>query len=232
MGTHNLFLDRRQKGGCAYCGSKPDTRDHVPSKILLDDPLPLDLPVVAACSACNSGFSLDEEYLACLLECTLCGTTSPSGLRRKKVRRSLKKNPTLAKRLHDCMRADDAGRLIWQPEMDRVRNIIVKLARGHAAYELYSQLDEPDEVDFAPFLAMSDDEKIAFQSARHVTPQGWPEIGSRAFLRACGESPDPHQRGGWIVVQPGRYRYSVQETGGVFVGMVLSEYLFCTVRWE
>jgi len=232
MGTHNLFHDRRLKGGCSYCGSKPDTSDHVPSKILLDDPLPLDLPVVPACSACNSGFSWDEEYLACLLECTLCGTASPSGLRRNKVRRSLKKNPALAKRLLRCMRADDAGRLIWQPEMDRVRNIMVKLARGHAAYELYSQLDEPDEVGFAPFLAMSDDEKIAFHSARQVAPQAWPEIGSHAFQRAFGEPPDAYQRGGWIVVQPGRYRYSVEETGSVFVRMVLSEYLFCTVRWD
>lgn len=35
----------------------------------------------------------------------------------------------------------------------------------------------------------------------------------------------------WIVVQPGRYRYSV-ESDGSMVRMVLSEYLGCHVAWE
>jgi len=39
---------------------------------------------------------------------------------------------------------------------------------------------------------------------------GWPEIGSRAFVRACGAKADEFaQVGEWVVVQPGRYRYSV-----------------------
>jgi hypothetical protein len=34
---------------------------------------------------------------------------------------------------------------------------------------------------------------------------------------------------GWVIVQPGRYRYRVAQTS---VQMVLSEYLSCTVTWE
>ena len=66
--THHS--DERLDLICSYCGiNNPDTRDHVPSKILLDQPYPENLPVVPCCSKCNRSFSLDEEYVACLLEC-------------------------------------------------------------------------------------------------------------------------------------------------------------------
>lgn len=235
MDPRQLFLDERLTGMCVYCGGRPDTRDHVPSKILLDDPLPSDLPVVGACTTCNRGFSLDEEYLACLLECVLCGTTDPSDLQRKKAKRALSRNSKLAARIDSSRQTDDAGTLIWQPEHDRVRGIVLKLSQGHAAYELSPQFEGPVGVGFAPLIAMSEDERAAFEHGAMVFdgPQLWPEIGSRAFFRACGVPPDPHpQAGGWIVVQPGRYRYAVAETGGVMVRLVLSEYLACEVVWE
>ena len=43
----------------SYCGAYPDTRDHVPSKVLLDEPYPPDLPVIGACQRCNTSYSLD-----------------------------------------------------------------------------------------------------------------------------------------------------------------------------
>jgi hypothetical protein len=48
MDPRHLFVDERLTGTCVYCGGQPDTRDHVPSKAFLDDPLPPDLPVVEA----------------------------------------------------------------------------------------------------------------------------------------------------------------------------------------
>ncbi|TDP73113.1 hypothetical protein DES47_102859 [Roseateles toxinivorans] len=33
-----LFVDDRLTGICVYCGTRPDTRDHSPSKVLLDEP--------------------------------------------------------------------------------------------------------------------------------------------------------------------------------------------------
>lgn len=233
MDPRHLFMDQRLTAGCAYCGGPADTQDHVPSRILLDDPLPPELPVVKACAACNQGFSLDEEYLACLIDCALSGTAAPDGPHRDKVRRALCRNQPLAARLQNCMRTGVDGTLLWQAEMHRVRNVVVKLARGHAAYELYPQIDEPSELRILPYLAMSDQQTKAFEQ---LTAPGelqlWPEIGSRAFMRACGLPPDPHQVGEWIIVQPDRYRYSVEETGGVLVQLVLSEYLACWVSWE
>jgi hypothetical protein len=111
--------------------------------------------------------------------------------------------------------------------------VIVKLARGHAAYELYPKFDEPDHVSFRPLQSLTPAEVDAFEGSDHGGFTPWPEIGSRAFSRACGASPDSFaQSGDWIIVQPERYRYTVQENGGINVRMVLSEYLACEVAWE
>jgi len=234
MEPRHLPVDERLTGYCVFCGGAPDTREHVPSRILLDDPLPPYLPVVDACAACNQSFSLDEEYLACLLDCVLSGTADPEGLQRNKIRLALSHNPKLAKMLDQCKRVDETGRLVWQPQDVRVRNTVLKLARGHAAYELpLPQLDDPLVVAAAPFVAMSESQRSAFEDALGGTVQGWPEVGSRAFHRTCGAAPDPLvQDRGWVVVQPGRYRYCVVRTGGVLVRMVLSEYLACRVVWD
>jgi hypothetical protein len=220
-------------GQCVFCGGGPDTSDHVPSKILLDEPLPGDLPTVEACATCNGGFSLDEEYLACFLECVLCGTAEAAGVRRIKVSRALAHNPSLVERIRGSLRRSDDGSLVWMPEEDRVRRVVVKLARGHAAYELsLPQIEEPIGVSVLPLAVMSDSERSTFENAGTGGLRGWPEIGSRAFHRAAGAHPYAAQPGPWIDVQQGRYRYSVDQDGGVSVRLVLSEYLGCTVAWE
>ncbi len=232
MDPRQLYVDERLLGACVYCGGPPDTSDHGPSKVLLDDPLPLNLPVVEACAICNHAFSLDEEYLACFLDCVLAGSAEPAAIQREKSRRTLLHSSELANRLRLSRQVDDAGTVIWTPENDRVQNVVVKLARGHAAYELsLPQLDEPEEIMFRPLLVMSDEEKAVFENAGSSELQGWPEIGSRAFLRACSAFPYEDQDGPWIVVQPLRYRYSVDQLGGVLVRMVLADYLACHVRW-
>jgi hypothetical protein len=68
------FGDERQSAYCVHCAGQTDTRDHVPSRVLLDEPYPPNLPVVPACRDCNEEASADEEYVACLVECTLAGS--------------------------------------------------------------------------------------------------------------------------------------------------------------
>jgi len=229
----HLFMDERLTGICVYCGAQPDTRDHVPSKVLLDEPYPPQLPVVGACECCNASFSLDEQYLACFIECVICGCTDSVGLQRPNVKRMLDGNPALQQRIEGSRRKDEAGNLLWEPEGNRIRNVILKLAKGHAAYELYPKFEEPVEVKFAPLQVLRGEERAAFG---RLTPEKldlWPEFGSRAFLLTFGKSPDRLKKSGdWIVVQPARYRYAVAETGGVLTRMILSEYLACEVVWE
>ena len=62
MDPRKLFVDERLIGMCSYCGREPETRDHVPSRILLDDPFPPNLPVVEACRTCNESFYVVVQY--------------------------------------------------------------------------------------------------------------------------------------------------------------------------
>src|SRR5271154_4070364 len=97
------FVDERQKAWCIHCGESiagPETnRDHVPSKCLLQEPRPENLPVVRVCKACNKGFSLDEEYLAAFLGSVLVGTTDPDLQCNPNAARILRRNPRLRARI-------------------------------------------------------------------------------------------------------------------------------------
>lgn len=233
MDPRHLFLDERLRKVCVYCGAEPDTHDHVPSKVLLDEPFPPQLPVVNACERCNSSFSLHEQFLACFLECVLVGTTELSAIRRDKIRRILTENSSLGTRISASRRDDGMGNLLWQTDDDRIRKVMLKLARGHVAYELYPKLEEPRELVVVPLPSLTELERTAFEDTHISDASVWGELGNRSFLRAAGKKPDQFERvGDWIVVQPGRYRYAVVETGGPLVRLVLSEYLACQVVWE
>ncbi|HEY4951691.1 MAG TPA: hypothetical protein VIH88_15250 [Candidatus Acidoferrales bacterium] len=80
------YADERLIAGCIYCGGNTESWDHVPSRVLLDEPCPENLPVVLACDACNRGYSLDEQYFACLVECARTGSVE-TAQRPKIVRR-------------------------------------------------------------------------------------------------------------------------------------------------
>ncbi len=88
------YADSRLIAACIHCGAETKTRDHCPSRILLDEPYAANLPVVPACAKCNGGFSLDEEYFACLVECARTG--SVESVLRPKIRWILNESPALA----------------------------------------------------------------------------------------------------------------------------------------
>jgi len=233
MNPQHLFADERFLGVCAYCGGSSGTRDHVPPRFLLDDPLPSNVPIVFACAKCNQGASLDEEYFGCFLESVIAGSTRIELLRREKVKKTLSRNDRLAERIRQAAFVDANGELSWRPEANRVQNVVVKLARGHIAYELSTmQNEDPAKVLFFPLHAISGVDRVNFENAASGQSRRWPEIGSRAFLRACGARPFADQQGPWVSVQPSRYRYSVDQHGGIRVQIVISEYLGCLIEWN
>lgn len=218
------YGDTRQIAACAYCGGRTQTRDHVPSRVLLDEPFPENLPIVPACLECNNQASADEEYLACLVECVIFGTTEPASLGREKIRRLLTERATLQARIAAAHRREES---VFSVELERIERIVVKLARGHALYELNeAQLYTPSCVKIAPLHLLGDEAREAFECSAGDSFGGWPEVGSRAMQRLAdsGET--------WIEVQPGRYRYRASADGSVQVCMVLSEYLACEVVWN
>jgi hypothetical protein len=220
------FGDERNKGWCVFCGAPMETRDHAPSRVFLDEPYPENLPVVPACHACNQSFSLDEEYLACLVECARTGSVEQARAARPKIAKTLNGKALLETRLVSA-RHETADQIFWTPEDERVRNVIVKLARGHVAYEQNEpRLGLPAKVSVVPLCAMTPEVREEFEAPPNSGI--WPEVGSRAMHRivvgAEGEPP-------WIEVQPDRYRYLVA-SGPFMVRIVIAEYLAAEVIWE
>ena len=231
MDPRKLFVDERLTGLCGYCGTDPDSRDHIPSRVLLDEPFPPNLPVVEACGICNSGFSQDEEYVACLVECAICGTTEPEALQRRKIGKILRERPLLMARIRESRVEDADGNLLWRADTKRVVNVVLKLARGHLAYELnVFHLEPPSVLEFKPLVMMMEEERVAFESLPEDGSMLYPEIGSRAFIKMWESESEWHD---WREVQPGRYRYRIEQSGtGDKVQLVISEYLACTIVWE
>ena len=115
MQNFKCYADSRNKGFCVHCGGSHETDDHVPSKVLLDEPYPDNLIVCPSCLKCNNDLSADETYVACLLECVIAGEATPTKMRRAKIGKVLVHNEALLKRLEN-VRSDGEGGKIWAVE--------------------------------------------------------------------------------------------------------------------
>ena len=230
------FSDDRYKGTCLHCGTalatKPTNDDHVPSKALLDRPLPANVHVVETCVQCNDGFSSDEEYFAAFLGAALSGSTDPGVQVFETARQVLAGNARLRREI-EAMRTESIDsngnpRLTWHPDLDRIRRVVVKNARGHAFHELgQPMLEEPDDILIVP-LEVIDEERLADFLTVDLG-SGWPEVGSRLLQRVV-EGIDMVD--GWIVVQPDVYVFAVIETAGVTVRSIIREYFLTEVTWR
>lgn len=235
------FSDDRLIRGCIYCGGPGGTRDHVPPRVFLDSPFPENLPVVPACDSCNRGFSSDEEYVACLIEAAVVGTTAPDEMRRERVAKILRRQQWLRSRI-EASRLEESGQLMFVPEEKRVKNVVLKLARGHAGFELSSvQRESPSFFASWPLHATEVDDLEEFEAPHVAHLLG--EIGSRGSQRTMVVTADLLSENGnrlsmpilindWVEVQEGRYRYLAYESEGkIGVKIVIGEYLACHVVW-
>ena len=237
------YSDERLRGGCVFCnGGSKGTRDHVPSRVFLDPPFPTNLPVVPACRDCNNGFSRDEEYLVCVIEAAAVGSTDPALMRREKVAKILRRAPRLRAQI-DEGRSEEGGETRFSVEGERVRNVILKLARGHAAFETGRPFrGEPSQVAWWPMHLMSTEEREAFDEPHF--PEIFGEVGARGVQRMQvvemtleTASGDRKTMGflmnDWLEVQEERYRYLVIETTEeVTIRLVIGEYLGASVTWR
>lgn len=229
------FVDDRHKGWCVHCtmwiGQVESNHDHVPSKSLLRKPYPENLPTVDVCKSCNQKFSVDEEYFAAFLGCVLSGTTDPGRQPDPRVQRILTRSPKLRERI-EAARAesgtlfDHEPRVVWAPEEDRIKRVILKNARGHAYYE-YGEpmLEQPAGLWFAPLELLEPEERSQFENVQRDV---WPEVGSRMLTRVVtGQDLSD----GWVIAQEDVYRYAVIPEGRLMVRSVMHEYLATEVRW-
>src|SRR5260370_157629 len=77
------------------------------------------------------------------------------------------------------------ARCIFKIDQQRVNSVVLKLARGHAAYELSEpQYDYPTRILVVPFPELSKEARAEFEAGPvSAGVVGWPEVGSRAFQR-------------------------------------------------
>ena len=236
------YSDERLLLGCIYCGAQGNTREHIPSRVLLDKPYPENLHVVEACRPCNNGFSKDEEYLACLIEAVIAGSTDPAEIERPSIAALLKRSITLRSRLDSCKTVEN-GRPVFTVEHERVGRVLRKLARCHAAYELKQECrEEPVSAWWQPMEMLSEPFLEQFNAPHAIQTYG--EIGSRGMQRlrvaeiklaglSGGEGSLHLVLNDWVVVQEGRYRYqAIDDLGLVRVKIVISEYLVSEISWE
>ena len=188
------YADSRLLSGCIYCGGPDETRDHVPSRCLLERPYPENLPVVGCCNKCNKGFSEDEQYLVCLVESALCGSTDPSKIQRPSVARTLQNTPAFRARI-EAAKTETDDRVVFAVERPRVANVMLKLARGHAAFELSQPCRiEPDHFWCGQLKDLPADARGEFDAAHVQDVFG--EVGSGGRVAPGDCSPEALTRSG------------------------------------
>ena len=226
-----------------HCGtglnSTETTREHVPSKCLLQKPYPAEMITIEACRKCNEAFSLDEEYLKGLLWTVLAGSTDPEKQKTPEVACMLKRNVALRERIENSRteRTTLFGEkeIVFAPEMKRVKRVVIKNARGHALYELDRAMSfEADDFFAIPLQVLTPEHRDEFETTGGEGELlGWAEVGTRLFQRQCGTA-QSDMMGPWVTVQDGVYRYTVVDRGddGLLVQSVIQEYLATSVYWS
>lgn len=236
------LADNRLIQGCLYCGATSQTREHVPSRILLQKPFPENLPVMPACAECNNSYSLDEEYVACVLGCMLSGTTEPHLIKNPRVSKALVRKPALRTQIEQSKVTGHDG-ISFRFDDKRFLNVIQKLAVGHAAFELSLVFrDKPTKLNWKFMSSMSDKELDEFDTVHVIHLLG--EVGCRNIqrmyvLEALLKSPTGELVkktliiNDWIDVQDGVYRYhALHSNEGVTIKIILNEYIACEIFWD
>ena len=224
------YGDSRLTDFCAYCGGLAETEDHVPSRCFLDKPYPKDLPVVPCCHKCNHDFSVDEEYVSCLIDCMKANTVVPDAIPREKTRKTLLHSPKLQERIA-LQKREFGGVTIFDIENERFEKVIRKLAYGHLAYE-NDTLSWDSTISITQWLLseMSGSQKESFFQPYKGTLL--PEVSSHGLehvvLYSVGDEVDSFSSP-WITVQKGRYAYCVSPESNR-VKLIIADFLAVEVQ--
>lgn len=227
MRARNNYADKRQISYCAYCRGETGTRDHVPSKVFLDKPYPENLPLVFACYDCNQSFSLDEEYVACLIECAKSNSLEIDKLERDYIKTIFQRKPALLKRIQDASECIN-DILSIKIEEERLSNVLSKLVKGHLLFEFNFPInDEQIEITYFPLNILKEEERTLFDEKTAIELTKMPEVGCRACenLYIINEQIICLT---WNIVQSGLYRYIVgYNNSSYIVRIVIGEYFAC-----
>lgn len=227
--------EKNSKNGCIYCGSPADTREHTPSKVFLVEPFPENLPTIPACFKCNNGYSDDEKYVSCFLDVLKSYIYEDYSYNSKTIER-LEKDTALKNLLDEQIKSAD-GKIYIKVDKKRLVNILIKLAKGHAGFEMDKvNFDEPQNLWY-DFIFNLQEEQIKEFNCIPIS-NVINEIGSRTGNTPCViqnvETGEAFIFNDWNDVQDNQYRYqvSLNDEGGITVKLVIFEFLYCEVIFD
>ena len=229
MKNIDIFYKKHLNNLCIYCEKeKAETRDHVPSKIILNTPYPNELFVVPSCKKCNSELANDEAYFRCLIECVKSGSTDLKKIKSTKVIRILEKQRKLKKRIEKS-KYIEKGDTFFKVEHDRIKNVVDKHAFAHASHVSDKIiLEKPAESSIKPLCQLSKKETERFFSSvsSNKTINYWPEVeeDSKALEHAVV---------GFKEYQAGTYLFRVYSClPCINVKILFLDYLACDYLWD
>jgi hypothetical protein len=195
--------------------------------VFLDKPYPKNIVKVGSCGACNAATSADEQYVACLIEVALRGSTDPDDLQRPNIAKTLRRAPALRSRL-DQARYDIDGSTGFRSEPERVNRVLEKTARGLWYFDHAEALTDAYAICRWWPAPLSPERETEFFQTSGL--QLLPEIGSHAFGRTLlpiSMTEQSKYGDGWVDIQESRFSYSTDDSR---VRMILSDYLFVDVQ--
>lgn len=221
--------------GCIYCGCPATTREHVPSKAFLTKPYPENMSIVPACFECNNGYSNDEKYVACYLD-VLKEAVVPGYHRKENTLLLIEKDKALQQLISEQIVVDSENGVVrYKIDEERLRRILLKLAKGHAGFEFdhvcFDDAETSIEYNFA--FNMTDEERNEFNTIPLIDKA--PEVGSRGcitpFVLENIQTGELMGMCMWNDVQDEQYRYqmSYNEKNGVCVKIVIYELLYAKI---
>lgn len=227
-------VNKNSENGCIYCSKVATTREHIPSKAFLYEPFPENLPVVPACLDCNNSFSLDEQYVSYYLE-VMKTYVYNNYVMDSKIETKLSSDTRIRERIKKQINIVD-NKIHFKYEEDRLVNVMTKLAKGHAAYEIdHLNFDDEPKISYSFIFEMNEEKLQEFNDFPMMNKL--PEVGSRIgqhILIATAENGDVFSFFEWVTVQENQYRYCVyiNSEGFPFVKFCIGEILFCVAYWD
>ena len=212
---------------CCYCGSSATTVDHVPSKVLLDEPYPKNLYTVECCRRCNNGFSQDEEFFAVLVECVKFQSFNPDDLSRPKVIKAITNSQKLIKSVQESVLVLRNGFILINADNPKVQRVLSKLIRGHLRYESGLLLIDT-MYDLKLYCKSCCSKNFVDEFLRPMSTDLLSEVGSRALLklgydkRGCLTVP-------WVTIQKGNYEYCVAPDNSE-IKILIGDYLMVDAK--
>lgn len=225
--------NKSKTNGCIYCGGLAKTREHVPSKSFLSEDFPDNLPTVPACFDCNNGYSNDEKYISSYLE-TLKSFIYKGYTLKPNIDKRFEKDQHLKELIYSQIQKQE-DKINFTFDEKRLLNVIVKLARGHVAYELdYVDFDELPRIWYRFDFELTQEERREFNTIPLMDKA--PEVGSR-WTSHVGIIEDESGMiatiSEWNQVEDNVYRYNAYISDGhICVKFCVGEFLFCYLEWD